>query len=248
MGLASAGQSLAVELPTPDPGKPMSAQTEKTQGSTGGAAEESAEAVAEVTGAASGAEAVSRAEYNRLFIGYNEWHQYMGDRSTEPSHNVGIGGPGEILRLYRGRYKKDLSLPEFLELVGRTDLKEQYEGISTTRWVVAGLGAATLIAGLVMTMTVPEASNTGPSFPPQRLVGLGTTFIGSFGVFFGMGLNPNSVITHTEIREYADRYNRKLKGEDREVAGDEVSALAPEVQFGISPVEGGAVAVMSGRF
>ena len=63
----------------------------------------------------------------------------------------------------------------------------------------------------------------------------------------GIFINPNPVPVH-EVRALADGYNRKLKGEDTAVAGDKMSALLPEMNIGIAPVPGGAIAGVSGRF
>ncbi len=218
------------------PNAPLEAR-ELGEAVSAGVGAQAVEQVAAVAKEGSKAEEVSKAEYDENFIGYDDFVLF------QPR----IGGAvqvGEQTKFYRGIYKRDLPLPDLFTLVGRTDLRKKYDQNQTLKVVTMVAGVGLMGASLLPLFMIADAE-LGDLTPAYLGLGLATGGVVLWMV--GLVMNPNPVPMH-EVRALADGYNRKLKGE-APVAGDKVSALGPiDVSFGLAPLDGGAIAGVSGRF
>ncbi len=180
------------------------------------------------------AEKLSQAEYDQNFIGYDDFVPYQ-------PHLGNAVRVRQQTTFYLGIYKRDLPLPDLFTLVGRTDLREKYDRAMTIKIVTLVAGVGTMVASVVP-MALSYKNPAQPGEVPAGLVSLGIFAGGTVISLVGLAWDPNPIPMH-EVRALADGYNRKLRGEAP------VSAVGPiDVSFGIAPLDGGAIAGLSGRF
>jgi hypothetical protein len=209
------------------PAAPLVAKAAAEAGSSGVQAK-AAEKVAEIAKESARSVAVSQEEYEQKYIGYDDYMLMNGNGAAV----------GNFTQFHQGKFKKPLDVPELFTLVGRHDLRTRYDDAFTTKWVLLGGGFAAMVFS-------PLATIGGGTERLPAMLGLvlGGTVLMTIGLF----VNPNPIPAH-EVRALADAYNRKLKGEDTAVADDAVSTLLRDVNVGVAPLPGGAVAAVSGRF
>jgi len=199
-----------------------------------GADAQSVEQVAAAATKDAKAEKLSQAEYDQNFIGYDDFVPYQ-------PHLGNAVRVRQQTTFYLGIYKRDLPLPDLFTLVGRTDLREKYDRAMTIKIVTLVAGVGTMVASVVP-MALSYKSPAQPGEVPAGLVSLGLFAGGTVISLVGLAWDPNPIPMH-EVRALADGYNRKLRGEAP------VSAVSPiDVSFGIAPLDGGAIAGLSGRF
>ena len=169
--------------------------------------------------------------YEENFIGVNDFLLVNSHMGVVP-HTT----------FYLGKYKRDLPLGELFTLVDRPDLRAEFERRSALKLGLMLGGLGTQFASVV-------GAVVGSAFQKRMdatwLIVGGVGFLAGGAAFVvGMFLPPLPVPL-SEVRRLVDDYNRQLKGAPD---GGGVGALLQDLRFGIAPVEGGALAGLSGRF
>jgi hypothetical protein len=173
-----------------------------------------------------------RREYDRSYIGYEEWAIVNG-----------YGVSRRWIEPYEGRLRRPLKGPEFYDKIGRQDLAEAYQhrrnvkiGLGVTGALVAVSGLGVMIGGFVNQPCDPLFKASCVTMPNLGMVGAGA------GIFLGgmlLAIIPQFVSSHPistmEMRGLADAYNHDLR--KRLGLGDSASRpKPPRPSLSLAPV------------